>query len=141
VDIYSGVDEASEAVPDEAVVAAGGEQVLEQQLRSIPFFRNLPGGALEAVAAKLQPEHHTRGDVVFRQGETGETMYLVVSGLVEVLAGNDQAPLAALGPGSFVGELALLLGEPRSATLRVTADTWLWALHRADLDILLTEHR
>ena len=67
-------------------------------------------------------------------------MYLVVSGQVEVLAGADQAPLAALGAGSFVGELALLLGEPRSATLRVAADTWLWALHRADLDTLLTEH-
>jgi 1-acyl-sn-glycerol-3-phosphate acyltransferase len=139
-DVASGVDEASQVFPDEAVAAAGGEQVLEQQLRSIPFFRNLPAGALDAVAAKLQPEHHTRGDVVFRQGEAGETMYLVVSGQVEVLAGNDQAPLAALGPGSFVGELALLLGEPRSATLRVAADTWLWALHRADLDILLTEH-
>src|SRR5438132_5721407 len=129
-----------DAIPDEAVAAAGGEGVPEHKRRSIPFFRNLPGGALEAVAAQLQPDHHTRGDVVFRQGETGETMYLVVSGQVEVLAGADQAPLAALGPGSFVGELALLLGEPRSATLRVSADTWLWALHRADLDILLTEH-
>jgi NTE family protein len=120
--------------------AAGGDEVLEQQLRSIPFFRNLPAGALDAVTAALQPEHHQRGDVVFRQGDPGETMYLVVSGQVEVLAGADQAPLAALGPGSFVGELALLLGEPRSATLRVVADTWLWALHRADLDTILTEH-
>ncbi|MDQ1506236.1 MAG: hypothetical protein QOD57_3963, partial [Actinomycetota bacterium] len=129
-----------EVIQDEAVAAAGGEQVVEQQLRAIPFFRNLPAGALEAVAAQLQPEHHERGDVVFRQGEPGETMYLVVSGQVEVLAGADQAPLAALGPGSFVGELALLLGEPRSATLRVVTDTWLWALHRPDLDTLLTEH-
>jgi 1-acyl-sn-glycerol-3-phosphate acyltransferase len=126
-------------IPDEAP-SGGGEEVLEQQLRAIPFFRNLPAGALEAVAAQLQPEHHKRGDVVFHQGEPGETMYLVVSGQVEVLAGADQAPLAALGPGSFVGELALLLGEPRSATLRVVADTWLWALHRADLDRLLTEY-
>jgi predicted acylesterase/phospholipase RssA/CRP-like cAMP-binding protein len=120
--------------------AAGGDEVLEQQLRSIPFFRNIPAAALEAVTGALQPEHHRRGDVVFRQGDPGETMYLVVSGQVEVLAGADQAPLAALGPGSFVGELALLLGEPRSATLRVVADTWLWALHRADLDTILTEH-
>ena len=78
--------------------------------------------------------------MVFHQGDPGETMYLVVSGQVEVLAGADQAALAALGPGSFVGELALLLGEPRSATLRVVADTWLWALRRADLDALLAEH-
>ncbi len=78
--------------------------------------------------------------MIFREGEPGETMYLVVSGQVEVLAGVDLAPLAALGPGSFVGELALLLGEPRSATLRVVADTTLWSLHRRDLDVLLTEH-
>jgi 1-acyl-sn-glycerol-3-phosphate acyltransferase len=132
-------------VPEEMMLGAGGDdlveqEVLEQQLRSIPFFRNLPAGALEAVAGQLQPEHHKRGDVVFHQGEPGEAMYLVVSGQVEVLAGADQAPLAALGPGSFVGELALLLGEPRSATLRVVADTMLLALRRADLDRLLTEH-
>jgi predicted acylesterase/phospholipase RssA/CRP-like cAMP-binding protein len=116
------------------------EEALEQQLRAIPFFRNLPAGALEAVASQLQLEHHVRGDVVFREGEPGDTMYLVVSGQVEVLAGADRSPLAALGPGSFVGELALLLGEPRSATLRVVADTMLWSLHRRDLDVLLTEH-
>ena len=134
-----GADEPDETTSEGAVVA-GGDEGLEQRLRSIPFFRNLPAGALEAVAGRLQAEHHTRGEVVFRQGEPGETMYLVGSGQVEVLAGADQAPLAALGPGSFVGELALLLGEPRSATLLVVADTWLWALHRSDLDALLTEH-
>jgi NTE family protein len=127
-------------ITDEEMTVSEGGEVLEQQLRAIPFFRNLPAGALDAVAAQLQPEHHKRGEVVFREGDPGETMYLVVSGQVEVLAGADHAPLAALGPGSFVGELAVLLGEPRSATLRVVTDTWLWALHRRDLDILLTEH-
>ena len=116
------------------------DPVPEQQLRSIPFFRNLTAAALEAVAGSLRPERYVRGEVVFRQGEPGETMYLVASGQVEVLAGADQAPLAALGAGSFVGELALLLGEPRSATLRVVADSHLWALHRSDLDVLLTAH-
>jgi 1-acyl-sn-glycerol-3-phosphate acyltransferase len=134
------VDDVFEEIPDEVITVAEGEEAREQQLRTIPFFRNLPAGALEAVASQLQPEHHVRGEVVFREGEPGETMYLVVSGQVEVLAGADQSPLAALGPGSFVGELALLLGEPRSATLRVVADTMLWSLHRRDLDVLLTEH-
>jgi 1-acyl-sn-glycerol-3-phosphate acyltransferase len=140
VDVDGGADDPFPADPGEVVPSTGGDEMVEQQLRSIPFFRNLPGGALEAVAARLQPEHHRRGDVVFRQGDPGETMYLVVSGQVEVLAGAEQAPLAALGPGSFVGELALLLGEPRSATLRVVTDTRLWALHRGDLDALLAEH-
>jgi 1-acyl-sn-glycerol-3-phosphate acyltransferase len=134
------IDDVFEPLPDEVMTVPEGDEALEQQLRSIPFFRNLPATALEAVASQLQPERHSRGDVIFREGEPGETMYLVVAGQVEVLAGADQAPLAALGPGSFVGELALLLGEPRSATLRVVADTMLWALHRRDLDVLLTEH-
>jgi NTE family protein len=140
VDVVPEADDVFEAIPDEVMTVAEHEEALEQQLRAIPFFRNLPAGALEAVASQLQHEHHVRGDVIFREGEPGETMYLVVSGQVEVLAGADQAPLAALGPGSFVGELALLLGEPRSATLRVVADTMLWSLHRPDLDVLLTEH-
>jgi NTE family protein len=140
VDVVSDHEDLFEEIPDEVAPVAEGGEVLEQQLRAIPFFRNLPAGALDAVAAHLQPEQHKRGEVVFREGDPGETMYLVVSGQVEVLAGADQAPLAALGPGSFVGELAVLLGEPRSATLRVVADTWLWALHRRDLDTLLTEH-
>jgi len=134
------VDDVFEEIRDEVMTVPETEEVLEQQLRAIPFFRNLPAAALEAVASQLQPEHHVRGEVVFREGEPGETMYLVVAGQVEVLAGADQSPLAALGPGSFVGELALLLGEPRSATLRVVADTMLWSLHRRDLDVLLTEH-
>ena len=134
------VDDVFEETPDEVMTVVETEEALEQQLRAIPFFRNLPAGALEAVVAQLQPEHHVRGEVVFREGEPGETMYLVVAGQVEVLAGADQSPLAALGPGSFVGELALLLGEPRSATLRVVADSMLWSLHRRDLDVLLAEH-
>ncbi len=140
VDVIPEVDDVFEAITDEVMTVTEGEEALEQQLRAIPFFRNLPAGALEAVADRLQLEHRSRGDVIFREGEPGETMYLVVSGQVEVLAGADQSPLAALGPGSFVGELALLLGEPRSATLRVVADTMLWALHRRDVDVLLTEH-
>jgi 1-acyl-sn-glycerol-3-phosphate acyltransferase len=133
-----GADEPSVVAPAE--VSPGGSVVLEQQLRSIAFFRNLPGPALEAVAGRLQPEHHAQGDVVFREGDPGDAMYLVASGQVEVLAGADQAPLAVLGPGSFVGELAVLLAEPRSASLRVGADTWLWALRRSDLDTLLADH-
>jgi NTE family protein len=140
VDVLPEIDDVFEAIPDEVMTVAEHEEALEQQLRTIPFFRNLPAGALEAVASQLQLEHHVRGDVIFREGEPGDTMYLVVSGQVEVLAGADQAPLAALGPASFVGELALLLGEPRSATLRVVADTMLWSLHRRALDVLLTEH-
>lgn len=120
--------------------------MLEQQLRAIPFFRNLPAEALEAIAARLRRESFARGEVVFRKGEPSDSMYLVQSGQVDVVLDGEEGlvperePLASLGAGSFVGELGLLLNEPRSATLLAVTDSELLALSRADLDELLEQH-
>jgi hypothetical protein len=62
------------------------------------------------------------GAVVFRQGDTGDRLYIVQSGVLEILAVPDGAtepvPLAYLGEGDVVGEIALLTGAPRTATAR-----------------------
>ena len=112
----------------------------EVALRAVPFFRNLPSSTLGALVERLRPERWQAGSVLFRRGEAGDTMYIVESGQLEALTDVNQEPLASLGPGSFLGEIALLLDQPRSATVRVTADTQLWALSRADLEGLLAEH-
>jgi NTE family protein len=120
--------------------------VVEQQLLVIPFFRNLPTEALEAIAARLRRQSFASGEVVFRKGEPSDSMYLVRSGQVDVVLEGDvgvhreREPLASLGAGSFVGELGLLLNEPRSATLLAVTDTDLLALSRTDLDDLLESH-
>ena len=65
------------------------------------------------------------GDVLFREGEKGEEMYVVQSGLVQVLkkVGNDEErPLATLGRGEFLGEMAILNNKPRTATAVVLED-------------------
>ena len=114
--------------------------MLEHRLRAIPLFRDLPDENLKSIAARLKHERYPQGAVVFRQEDEGDAMYLVESGQVQVIAEETQQPLAYLGPGSFVGEIALLLGQPRSATLKVVIDAELWALHRHDLEELLAEH-
>ncbi len=120
--------------------------MLEQRLRAIPLFRNLSAEALEVLATGLRLESYERGAVVFQTGDPSDAMYLVESGQVDVVLNADPAaeandePLASLGPGSFVGELGLLLDEPRSATLVVTHDAELWALGRTELDALLSQH-
>jgi predicted acylesterase/phospholipase RssA/CRP-like cAMP-binding protein len=122
----------------------GGQQerghatVLEERLRAVPFFRSLPGDRLQSLVAALRSEAHAAGTTIFREGDEADALYLVDAGLVEVRRNGES--LAALGPGSFVGELGLLLGEPRSADLVAVADTRLWVLHRAAVDELLEQH-
>ncbi len=63
------------------------------------------------------------GEVVFSQGDPSDLIYWIEEGTVEVYdASNPRAPIAALGPGRYFGELGPLLGVPRSASVRVAAD-------------------
>src|SRR5512140_596305 len=64
------------------------------------------------------------GDVLFREGEKGEVMYVIQSGLVQVLkrVGDEERPLATLGRGEFLGEMAILNGKPRTASAVVVED-------------------
>ena len=112
---------------------------LIERLRAVPFFRDLPADTLAAIADELELETHPVGTMVFREGDAADAMYLVEGGQVDVVD-HQHAPIASLGPGSFVGEIALLLGEPRSAGLRASLDSRLWRLSKDDLDLLLAEH-
>ncbi|UCC86799.1 MAG: patatin-like phospholipase family protein [Anaerolineales bacterium] len=114
--------------------------MLENRLRVVPLFRDLPDEGLKSIAARLKWERYPQGAVIFRQGDVGDAMYVVESGQLQVLAEDTNQALAYLGPGSFVGEIALLLGQPRSATLKVVIDADLWVLHKQDLEELLAEH-
>ena len=120
--------------------AATPEPMTEGVIRTVPFFRNLPRATLEALAGRLRLATYRRGATVFHRGEMGESMYFVQSGQVEAFVDGCNEPLASVGPGGFVGEIAVLLDEPRSATVRVTEDAELWELRRQDLKILLFDH-
>ncbi|MFZ5917004.1 MAG: patatin-like phospholipase family protein [Chloroflexota bacterium] len=113
-----------------------------QNLRRIPFFSELPDTELRAISEQLRRERYLKGQVIFSKGEEGDALYLIESGQVQVVAGTPEAEkiLAYLGPGNFFGELALLLDEPRSATVRVVIDAEVWVLRKPDLETLLEDH-
>ena len=115
---------------------------MELNLRRIPFFAELPDEALAAIQRRLRLERHARGDVLFREGDIGDTLYLVQSGQLKVFsdATGEERIFAYVGPGGFVGELALLLEQPRSATVSVNIDAEVALLRKPDLDELLREH-
>jgi len=83
------------------------------------------------------------GDCLFRRGDQGDALYVVKSGLMEALineAGQSTRIVATFGPGEFFGEVALLLGEPRSATVQARVDSCLIVLARSDFEALLWEN-
>ncbi|HVT78954.1 MAG TPA: cyclic nucleotide-binding domain-containing protein, partial [Acidimicrobiales bacterium] len=88
----------------------------------------------------MRPLSVTAGTVLFRTGDRGDTCFLVERGTLRVLTALDGDLLATLGPGSFVGELAVLLDEPRSATVIAEADADLLELSRTDIDSLMADH-
>jgi CRP-like cAMP-binding protein len=92
-------------------------------LRSSDLFENQPEEVLKAVLLQGQLQQYGPGQVVFGQGDEGDRLYIVKSGALEVLASPSDAadpiPVAYLGPGEVLGELALLTGSPRSASARV----------------------
>lgn len=117
--------------------------IMKRSLRRIPFLADLPAETLRAVRDQLVLREYSKGDVIFYEGDPGHSMYLIESGQVEVVIRRDskiEEVVATLGPGSFFGEMAVLLGDPRTATVRVAIDAELRELRKRDLERLLGKH-
>src|SRR6267142_455031 len=112
-------------------------------LRASDLFENQPEEVLKAVLVQGQLQEYGPGEVVFRQGDEGDRVYIVKSGALEVLASPTDAaepiPVAYLGPGEVLGELALLTGSPRSASARVPERAELFTVDKpVFLDLMKT---
>jgi MFS family permease len=98
-------------------------------LRGVPLLALLPEPTLEALARSAVRIEADPGEVVIREGEPGDLFYVVESGQVEVT--KDGRHVTTLGPGDYVGEIALLRDVPRTATVTATTATVFQALDRA----------
>ena len=111
-------------------------------LQRSDLFENQPDEVLKAVLAQGQSGVGP-GAVVFRQGDQGDRLYIVKSGVLEILAqprtAREPVPVAYLGAGEVLGELALLTGSPRTATVRSPEHAELFTLEKAVfLDLMAT---
>lgn len=97
---------------------------------TVPFFQKLGAATVADIVRLLEPRDVGAGTVIVRKGEPGDNMYFLVSGEATV----EVAPRpVVLAPGSFFGEMALLFGAPRSATVVATKPSVLLILDVADL--------
>lgn len=109
------------------------------QLRSVGLFAGLDDRLLEELFTGRETERVEPGTVVFREGEDGRSMYVVLGGELDVQKRADvgrNVRVAVLGPGDWFGEMAVLDIMSRSATVRAVAPSRLMQVGTADLDRL-----
>jgi hypothetical protein len=105
-------------------------------LSALAMFAPLARTELERVAGQLGRISVAHGDEIIRQGDIGDRFYIVDSGTFDVLV--DDRVIASLGVGDHFGEIALLHDVPRTATVRATSDSAVWALNREEFLVSLT---
>jgi hypothetical protein len=107
-------------------------------LRHCPLFDPLPLATIEGLARRLAPVTVPAGVDIITQGEAGDRFYLIAQGTVEIL--QDGLCLRRQGPGESFGEIALLHGVTRTATVRATEPTLVFALDRGPFLLSVTGH-
>ena len=113
------------------------------QLRGMDLFNDLKVSELAAVASVCDEEVVEAGETIITEGEVGETMYLIIEGLVSVHKNTDdgcEVELADMGPGDYFGEMALFDDQRRSATVIAKERTRLLVLHKREFAETVREY-
>ncbi|MEZ0368841.1 MAG: cyclic nucleotide-binding domain-containing protein, partial [Candidatus Sericytochromatia bacterium] len=136
------LDLSTQARPPERAVAGRHSQnpvfARFQLLETLPMLKGATRPALLELAKALTPQAVNPNETVIREGELGTALYLIESGEFEVLRSGHAGHLAVLGPGDILGEMAVVLDEPRSASVRARSAGRLLKLERSRFqDILL----
>lgn len=127
-------------------VTAGKSEPLFQQPAPVksPLFEVLNDKERTALIDEMELEAHEEGSVIISEGDPGDSMYVISSGEVKVYTRatgrSGTVYLAKLGEGDFFGEVSVLTGKPRTATITASQPTELLRLDKEKLDNALAKH-
>ncbi len=110
-------------------------------VRRAPLFAALDDEAQQALLAQMSSSRLERGDILFREGDQGDTLYVIGEGKVKLgrtSADGRENLIAILGPGEMFGELSLFDPGPRTMTATAVAETQLMGLGNDSLTMLLS---
>lgn len=95
-----------------------------RQLRRVPMFTKVDSARLKLICFTSDRLVFNPGETIFAQGDTGDAVYLILSGTAEVEVETRDGPLhvADVGPNKTVGEISILCEVPRTATVRATSE-------------------
>lgn len=111
-------------------------------LRNVPIFADLEDRDLEKIARLGTRQRYKKGNIVVLEQESGAALFVIITGKVKVVRTDEdgrEVILSMFGPGEFFGEMALLDGLARSASVIATVRSELLMIHRRDFLELLNE--
>jgi CRP/FNR family transcriptional regulator, cyclic AMP receptor protein len=106
-------------------------------LRSVPLFTGMTDAAIESVGGLAHEVQYAEGDQLVRQGDQGDSFLVIVEGRARVVQDGDT--LRDLGPGDYLGEIALIDGGPRTATVTAIAPIRALVVERSDFKRLIDD--
>ena len=107
-----------------------------------PLFEKLTEDELEAIIARMTYHQYAEGDIIITEGEAGSALFVIVSGSVKVFTRSktgENIHLAVLEAGEFFGEISVLTGKPRTATITAAETSELLCLRKEDFDDISAE--
>lgn len=116
---------------------------INEILKKVPFFQTLGKESMDFIIDRLKLHEFEKNVDVVKIGDPGDKMFIVVSGMVDVLirgADGAENKVAEIGPGNYFGEMALMTGEPRSATIKTNQTCEMFSLSKNDFDIILEKY-
>jgi CRP-like cAMP-binding protein len=109
-----------------------------QKLSQIPLFHQLPPEEIQALIPYVSSRTYQKGSTLLRQDEPGDSLFIIESGEIDIVdVKNNMRKIATLKRNDVVGEMALVTGEPRSATAVSSSDAKVWIILKEHFDLLL----
>jgi hypothetical protein len=131
-------EKARELLPAKTAPEEAGksEPLFSRPVPKSPLFEVLGDEEREVIVREMEVETHDQGSVIISEGDPGTSMYIIVSGEVKVYTRGKSGAiyLACLGEGDFFGEVSVLTGKPRTATITASQRTELLRLDKTKLD-------
>jgi cAMP-dependent protein kinase regulator len=135
-------DQMAASKPAEAT-AGKSDPLFSRPVPKSPLFEVLTDEERDALVREMELESHDEGSVIISEGQPGASMYVIANGEVKVFthgAGGATVYLARLGEGDFFGEVSMLTGKPRTATITASQRTELLRLDKEKLDNALAKY-
>ncbi len=117
---------------------------ITQVLKQVPIFRMLGREGIDFIVERLKFKTFDADETVCKISDPGDEMFIIITGEVKICIyddnGQNEQVVAKLGPGDYFGEMALLTGEPRSASVITTKESEMFALDKDNFDVILERY-